>query len=315
VEEVEAILSDSNQALTRFANNAIHQNVAESSSHLSVRARIEGRTARASTNRLDPDAIRDVVEQAIAITRLTEPDEESLPMAEPAEYRAWTAGASLLRESRRTSGRAPWRKRSRRGIRGPDGGGNLFHRCHRVHLLNSRGVHAHYRETMARFSITAMADGSSGWAKASACDHRDLNPLDLALSAARKTAQSAAPRELPPGRHTVILEPAAVLDLVGQMFGDFSATAIRDGRSFLNDRIGKQIFGANITSTTMRGIRCNRARPSMAKAFRASADAGGKRRGPRDRLLPAGRGEWPEWRPRATDFPCPTSSARRRRTS
>ena len=38
-----------------------------------------------------------------------------------------------------------------------------------------------------------------------------------------------------------------MLDLVGQMFGDFSATAIRDGRSFLNDRIGKQIFGANIT--------------------------------------------------------------------
>jgi predicted Zn-dependent protease len=45
----------------------------------------------------------------------------------------------------------------------------------------------------------------------------------------------------------VILEPAAALDLAGQMFGDFSATAIRDGRSFLNDRIGKQIFGSNIT--------------------------------------------------------------------
>jgi predicted Zn-dependent protease len=52
---------------------------------------------------------------------------------------------------------------------------------------------------------------------------------------------------LPPGRYTVILEPAAVLDLVGQMFGDFSATAIRDGRSFLNDRIGGKIFGDNIT--------------------------------------------------------------------
>jgi PmbA protein len=38
-----------------------------------------------------------------------------------------------------------------------------------------------------------------------------------------------------------------VLDLAGQMFGDFSATAIRDGRSFLNDRIGKKIFGDNIT--------------------------------------------------------------------
>ena len=38
-----------------------------------------------------------------------------------------------------------------------------------------------------------------------------------------------------------------MLDLAGQMFGDFSATAIRDGRSFLNDRIGQKIFGENIT--------------------------------------------------------------------
>ena len=37
-----------------------------------------------------------------------------------------------------------------------------------------------------------------------------------------------------------------MLDLVGQMFGDFSATAVRDGRSFLVDRIGSKLFGANI---------------------------------------------------------------------
>jgi predicted Zn-dependent protease len=114
-------------------------------------------------------------------------------------------------------------------------------------LLNSRGVNARYRETTARFSITAMAGDSSGWAKAGACDLRDLHPLELARTAARKAVQSSAPRELSAGRYTVILEPAAVLDLVGQMFADFSATALRDGRSFLNDRIGKKVFGGNIT--------------------------------------------------------------------
>jgi predicted Zn-dependent protease len=113
--------------------------------------------------------------------------------------------------------------------------------------LNSRGVNASYRETTARFSITAMAGDSSGWAKAGACDLRDLNPLDLARTAARKATESSVPRELPAGRYTVILEPAAVLDLVGQMFADFSATAIREGRSFLKDRIGQKLFGDNIT--------------------------------------------------------------------
>ena len=38
-----------------------------------------------------------------------------------------------------------------------------------------------------------------------------------------------------------------MLDLAGQMFADFSGTALRDGRSFLNDRIGQRIFGENVT--------------------------------------------------------------------
>ena len=248
VAEVETILSNSNQALTRFANNAIHQNVAEFSSQLSIRARIEGRTARATTNRLDADSVRAAVEQAVALTRLTEPDEESLPMAESAAYRSvdrWfeTTASATPEERARAVAEA---------IHAVEAAGQIAAGIYSTDdteytLMNSRGVHAWHRETMARFSITAMAGASSGWAKASACDHRTLNPVSLAQSAARKATQSADPREVAPGRYTVILEPAAVLDLAGQMFGDFSATAIRDGRSFLNDRIGKQIFGANIT--------------------------------------------------------------------
>jgi predicted Zn-dependent protease len=55
------------------------------------------------------------------------------------------------------------------------------------------------------------------------------------------------PRALDPGRYTVILEPAAVLDIVGQIFPDFSATAMDDGRSFLHRRMGEPLFGRNIT--------------------------------------------------------------------
>jgi predicted Zn-dependent protease len=247
VSEVETILASGNQALTRFANNSIHQNVAERTTHLSVRAVLDGRTARASTNRLDPDSLRDVVEQAIAITRLTESDEDLPPLAEPAEYRGvdrWSESTALSNPGQRARAVAE-------AIHAVEAAGQTaagIYSTDDTHyaLMNSRGVHAEYRETMARFSITAMAADSSGWAKASACDVRELNPLALALSASRKAAQSSAPRELPAGRYTVILEPAAVLDLAGQMLGDFSATAIKDGRSFLNDRIGKKIFGANI---------------------------------------------------------------------
>jgi PmbA protein len=116
-------------------------------------------------------------------------------------------------------------------------------------MYNSRGVAAWHAETMAQFSITAMAGDSSGWAKASAVSHASIDPLALARSAARKARLSRDPQEIPPGRYTVILEPAAVLDLVGQMFGDFSATAVADSRSFLTDRVGKKLFGENIQIT------------------------------------------------------------------
>src|SRR5581483_3109427 len=70
VKDVEATIAAGAHALTRFANNTIHQNVAERTSYLSVRAVIDGRTARATTNAMDAASIRAVVEQAIAITKL-----------------------------------------------------------------------------------------------------------------------------------------------------------------------------------------------------------------------------------------------------
>ncbi len=51
-----------------------------------------------------------------------------------------------------------------------------------------------------------------------------------------------------PGKKwTVILEPSAVLDLVGFLFYDFAGTSVADQRSCFNKRMGKKIMGDNIT--------------------------------------------------------------------
>ena len=179
VTEVEAIESFQSEALTRFANNAIHQNVAERSSHLSVRAIVDGRTARASTNRLDREAIREVVSQAVWLARAGEPDPDLLPLAEPAacpHAARWfesTAQATPLLRAEAVA----------EAIRVVEGAGQTAAGIYSTgestfSLLNSRGVAVHHRETLARFSITAMAADSSGWAKASTCD---LAGLDLSL--------------------------------------------------------------------------------------------------------------------------------------
>ncbi len=247
-QDLEAMVGACTRALTRFANNTIHQNVAERSGYFSVRALVNGRTARATTNRLDSEGVRRVVEQAITVARLQAPDAELLPLAGPAEYeepaRLFAATAAITPASRAEA--------VTEAIRAVEGAAQTAAGIYSTSesvlaLLNTNGVSAYHAETMAQFSITAMAKDSSGWAKKTSCHAADLNPLDLALTAASKAADSRAPDEIAPGRYTVVLEPSAVLDLVGQLFGDFSATALRDERSFLTGRIGEKIFGENIS--------------------------------------------------------------------
>jgi len=57
---------------------------------------------------------------------------------------------------------------------------------------------------------------------------------------------SAEPHEILAGRYTVILEPAAVLDLLGFLVFDFSGLAVAEQRSSLTARLGQKLFGENI---------------------------------------------------------------------
>ena len=92
-----------------------------------------------------------------------------------------------------------------------------------------------------------LAENSSGWQKANSPDVHNLDPARLAEIAAQKAADSQSPLELAPGKYTVVLEPAAVLDLVGFMFWDFGGLSVLDQRSFLSNRIGTRLFGENVT--------------------------------------------------------------------
>ena len=200
-----------------------------------------------TTNRFDEQSIRAVVERAFEITRLQAPDPDLLPLADPApvqeldRFHAATA-ATTPRERAAAVAEAIGIVESAGQV-----AAGIFATGHSVEAaLNSRGLFDYHNESQAQFSITAMADDSSGWAKASAPDCDAVNPLGLARRACLKAAAARNPRELAPGRCTVILEPSAVGDLVGQMFADFSATAVRDQRSFLTGRTGQKLFGDGV---------------------------------------------------------------------
>src|SRR5579863_1786153 len=84
-DEVEVLISGGRFALTRFANNTIHQNVEEENHVVSVRTAFGGRTARATTNKFDDESLRRVVGASEELAKVQHPDPDLLPMPDPRE--------------------------------------------------------------------------------------------------------------------------------------------------------------------------------------------------------------------------------------
>ncbi|MGC2695961.1 MAG: TldD/PmbA family protein [Candidatus Angelobacter sp.] len=251
VAEVEVIFSSTDFALTRFANNTIHQNVSEVNEVASIRVAFDGKTARATTNRFDDESLKRAVQSAENMARVQEPDPELLPMAKADEGKGaeapsrWFEQTASLSPAERAEGVGKIVAVAKENKLVTAG---IFSASRYVEaVVNSNGLSVYHKQTSAEISITMLAGSSSGWQKANSPDVKNVDPLRLAEIAAQKARDSSGPKELPPGKYTVILEPAAVLDLVGFMFWDFGGLAILDQRSFLNNRIGTKLFGENIT--------------------------------------------------------------------
>jgi predicted Zn-dependent protease len=249
-EETEVHVDEVADALTRFANNGVHQNVAEHGLTVSIRTVVDGRTARATTNRLDEDSLCGAIEASLSLAHSQPKNPKLLPMPGKKWYRAVNRfvkrTAALAAEER---ARAVRRACDLAVKKGQVAAGIFSSGQNQSAIGNSRGLFAAYRETHAAFSITIQEESAASWAKANSSDFRLFDPQELATRASEKAHLALNARDLPPGRYTVILEPAAVLDLVGFLFYDFAATAVEDKRSCLTDRLGKQLFGKNINIT------------------------------------------------------------------
>jgi PmbA protein len=249
-DEVEAIIYGGRTALTRFANNSIHQNVAEENYSVSVRTVFGGRTARATTNKLDYESLKRVVQNSETLAKVQHPDADLRPMAPSGGKSQSTVPTRHFEE---TATATPEDR--------ANAVGKIVAAAQKLNLVtagifstgetiegifNSRGLSDWHTQTSSEISITMLASDSSGWQKANSPNVANLNPGELAEIAARKAAESAGPQEIPAGKYTVILEPAAVLDMAGFMFWDFGGLAILDQRSFLNNRVETKVFGDNI---------------------------------------------------------------------
>ena len=90
--------------------------------------------------------------------------------------------------------------------------------------------------------MTATGENSTGWVKNA---HRSIDELGVAERtdvAIDKALRSRDPREVPAGRMTVILEPAAVAGLLGPLRWALDAKSYDRGTSALSGKLGEQVI-------------------------------------------------------------------------
>src|SRR5436305_6342203 len=185
-DEVEALTYGGHSALTRFANNTIHQNVAEENYGVSVRTAFDGRTARASTNKLDDESLQRVVRASEDLARVQHPDPDLLPM--PDAQAAQSLGDSLKSPPSRhfleTAAITPDARAEgvRNIVRVAEQHklttAGIFSNSEFVEgIFNSRGLSDWQQPTSAEITLTMLAGDSSGWQKANSPAVRNVEAL------------------------------------------------------------------------------------------------------------------------------------------
>jgi PmbA protein len=256
--EAEAVIGGGRSHLTRFANNEVTQNVSERRYVLSIRVVLGKRTGRASGNDLSQAGAERLAQAATAAARLQPEIPDLLPLPGPQTYRAVDADdpstARLGPEERAREVARAVERCVKAGVTAAGiyetGRGTIgeYGELGTLAIANSRGLFAYHLGTDAAFRISALDGAASGWASTESYKASDIDGDALAARAVDKAVRSRNPIAWEPGRYTVVLEPAAVADLLTDTsWLSFGALPVQEGRSFLSGRMGQRVVGENIT--------------------------------------------------------------------
>ena len=243
-EQIEVLLVAQDQELTRFANNLIHQNVAETDVTLTIRAVMGKRQGVATTNNLNDEGIARAVEAAreAALRQPEDPDFKGLPGPHaPDGVRAFDEeAAAYTPEERVQAVGIVCRKAKEQSL---TASGAFRTGAIEYALANSLGTVAYHPTTFADYGVTAMSEAgdSAGRAEASGWKVADINPEAVGDEALGKAARGRNARKIEPGDYTVVVEPYVTEDIVDTLnFHGMNAQAVQEGRSWMNDRMGQQ---------------------------------------------------------------------------
>lgn len=235
--------------LTRFANSAIHQNLAESNAEVRVRVVQGKRLGHAITNRADPSEVARAVDRAVALARLVKPNKEFVSLPSPAalpEVRGFFPATAASDPEGRADAVARVVQIARAADR--EAAGSLSASVEELAVGNSLGIRAYQPLTKAQLITIVTDTDASGYAQAVSRDISTLDAAAVAQIALEKCLNSSRPTDLAPGEYEVVLEPAAVAELVIFLaYLGFGARAVQEDRSFLTGRFGTQVMSPRVS--------------------------------------------------------------------
>lgn len=253
-DDATASVSSDKHSHLRFANNNVLTSGTRVTRGANVTLWIGGKRGSASTNDTDDASLKAMVAEAEKIALTAPVDREYVPTLGRQVYRPTSryvdATANLSLPARAKSIGEILTEFDKSKVIGAG-----FHqaRAQAGASATKNGNFDFERFTSVSLSVTArMPDGSaSGYFLRS---HYDISKLDvrrIAREAIRKAREGGNARAIDPGVYTVILEPQAVADLLGNFANTFNARSAEEGRSVYSalggkTRLGEKIFDERI---------------------------------------------------------------------
>jgi PmbA protein len=259
--DAEAIAREGDEFSVTVRMGEVEKLIESGSRALGLRVFVGQRSASTSTSDLTADGIRQLVEGALALAKITEEDPFS-GLPEPDEFGASPDDLHLYFEdvySLPAAERIEWAKRAEAAALAADpritnSRGASFDASTgwRV-LVNSRGFSGNYRTSYAGVAAAPLAKDENGQMQrdywdSSARRMEDLDtPESVGREAARRTLRRLGARRMPTQRIPVVFAPETARSIVGTVFDAASGNAIWRGASFLAGALGEEIAAPALT--------------------------------------------------------------------
>lgn len=245
----EVNLTGSNSGNIRYARNSVSTAGAQSNQQLVVQSSFGLRVGTATIDEFDDASLQKVVKRAEELAKLSPENPEFMEPLGPQKYaeseQYFQSTADITPEYRANVASSSINPASSKDV---TAAGFLEDSADFSSMLNSNGLFAYRQSSSLDFTVTMRSnDGTgSGWVTRDVNDVNLFDPAEASAIAIDKALQSRQAKAIEPGKYTVILEPAASVQLLNNMFGSFNARTADEGRSFMSKEGGGTKLGEKI---------------------------------------------------------------------